>query len=268
MKIQLEIITPKMAEAWLANNPSNRRLSPVTTAYYKNQMLQGKWKNNGETVKIATDGTPLDGQHRLAAVKECGLSVKMAVARDVETDTAVTIDTGRNRGPADHLAVWGIKHDVVVLAASAVIAMRFDKTGKYIRSTGKIPPWEIIEFVERHRGLQDSLKRVPATVGKICPRSICVGMHYIFSSFFDPTKAELFFNHFNSGANLKRGSPILALRNRLTEMRIGKVSLSNNANRVMVVYYFVQAFKAWIENREMKTMLFKPRSLPDLEEVL
>lgn len=268
MSIKYEAITPAVAEALLARNTNNRRLSPITVGYYKSQMLQGKWRENGETLKIADDGQLLDGQHRLAAIKECGLTIKMAVARDVDPDTAVTIDTGRNRGPADHLAVWGIKTDVNILAAAAVIAKRFDKSGKYNRSHYKIPPWEIIEFVEKHRGLQESLGRIPQSVGKICPRAICVAMHYIFSTYIDPTKAEIFFDRFNSGAQLKRGSPILALRNRLMEMKASRQSLSNSYNRVMVIYYFVQAFKAWMEDREMKSMLYKPGSTPDLEETL
>lgn len=266
MQLKIETITPGLAEALLAKNTNNRRLSPITTGYYKNQILQGKWRENGETIKIGPNGILLDGQHRLAAVLESGVAVKMAVARDVDPDTAVTIDTGRNRGPADHLAIWGIKSDVTVLAAAAVIAMKFDKKGKFTRLGIKVPPWEIIEYVEKHRGLQDSLARIPQSIGKICPRSLCVALHYIFSSYFDATKAELFFDRLNTGAQLKRGSPILALRNRLMEMKASHISMSNNRNRIMAIYYFVQAFKAWIENREMTKMHYRVGALPDLEE--
>lgn len=273
MQIRQEIITPNIAKDLLERNLNNRRLNSKTVAYYKDQMLQGKWRENGETLKIAEDGTLLDGQHRLAAIVESALAVPMMVARGVDPSVVVTIDTGRVRGPADHLAIWGIKGgggsvNVTVLAAAAVICMGFDRNGKYARKFGKVPPWEIIEYVEKNRGLQESAARIPQSAGKLCPLSVCVACHYLFSTYYGPGKAEIFFNHFISAAELKRGNPILALRQRLMELRSSRFGFSSSTARSMLLYYFIQAFKAWNEGRELKQMLYKSGSTPDLEETL
>lgn len=268
MQIKMETITPQMAKDLLAMNKNNRRLNPNTVNYYTAQIVSDKWRENGETIKIAEDGTLLDGQHRLEAIKEANKAVKMAVARNVDADTVITIDTGRSRGPADHLRIWGFKNDVNVLAAAATICMRFDKKGRWKSKTGKIPPYQIIDFVEKNKGLEKSISRTPAVTKALTSRSICVAMHYLFSSHYDPAKAELFFDAFNSGVNLKRGSPILALRNRLIEMKASRVGISSDSIRTQVIYYFVQAFKNYIDGNDVSHMIYKSGAVPDLEESL
>ncbi len=43
-------------------------------AEYANAMKSGEWKYNGESIKVCTDGSLLDGQHRLEACIESGVT--------------------------------------------------------------------------------------------------------------------------------------------------------------------------------------------------
>ena len=58
-------ITPDMAAQMLERNTMNRNISQLNVTRYANDMASGAWEQNGETIKIAEDGTILDGQHPL-----------------------------------------------------------------------------------------------------------------------------------------------------------------------------------------------------------
>ena len=49
-------------------------------AWYKEKMLRGLWEEKGGVpIEVFEDGELINGQHRLAAIKESGLCVKMRV---------------------------------------------------------------------------------------------------------------------------------------------------------------------------------------------
>lgn len=62
-------MTPGLAKKMLASNADNQRnLRMSKVEQYVRDMLAGHWPITGETIKVATDGALIDGQHRLTAV--------------------------------------------------------------------------------------------------------------------------------------------------------------------------------------------------------
>lgn len=106
----------------------------------------------------------------------------------------------------------------------------------------------------------EGVERVPSSVGAVMSRSVAVGLHYIFSM-LDQVKTEQFFDQLASGHNLSAGHPVLALRTKLFST---KAKSRDNASRRQVVAYVVQAFKAFLETREIQQVSYRP----DLEIVL
>lgn len=254
MTVGIEIITPEQAQDILSKNTNNRRMSVPTVEYYRRQISNKQWPSNGETIKIAVDGTLLDGQHRLTAVSQSGTPVEMLVVRGLPKEAIPTIDTGKVRSPGDHLRVQGYSTDSNTLAAASKVAMAFQKDGKYSFKHDKLSPTEIIDWVEGHKDIEFSLQRVPQSIGAILPRSVAVGLHYIFSM-LDQAKAELFFDYVNKGTNLTEGHPVLALRQRLiATAQKGR----GNASRRQVVSYCVQAFKSFLENKKISHVTYNP----------
>lgn len=97
IKITREFITPEIAEAMLACNTRNiRNISVNKLKDYVNDMKNGRWEDNGETIKFYADGTLFDGQHRLAAIVKSGISIWMHVARGVDDEVSIT-DVGSVR---------------------------------------------------------------------------------------------------------------------------------------------------------------------------
>ena len=103
----LEItITPQIAEKMLSvkdENFRNRPLNKNIVEMYAEDMKNGKWMaNNGETIKLLEKTEAVgDGQHRLRAIIESGVTLKLPVAYNVPPAAIKTVDIGMKR-PLSH----------------------------------------------------------------------------------------------------------------------------------------------------------------------
>jgi hypothetical protein len=101
-------LTPEMAVALLEHNGNNRPISDQHVHRIANQIKTGKWKFNGDTIKVAVTNDILDGQHRLWSVIEAQIPVETIIVYGIEQDAFSTIDTIRRmRSGADVLALNG-----------------------------------------------------------------------------------------------------------------------------------------------------------------
>lgn len=253
---KVEIISPKLARVILSKNNNNRNLSQRTVNYYKNMIEKVLWQTNGESIKIATAGTLLDGQHRLDAISKSGIPVTTLVVRGLDKKTFKTIDSGRVRTHAEFLKIDGKNGpNLNILAAAARIAMGFDKqTGKYNHVGRKVSPSKILNFVDKYSGIEHSAS-IQERLRKFCSPSIAAGVHYIFSV-VDPTAADKFFDFLYSGNDLNEGNPVLTLRNRFITVR--ESGRAGAAHQRMIVCYFVSAFNAYREGKKMQNLTYSP----------
>ena len=89
-------VTPEMAMDWLENyNTNNRRLSEKRIQVMARDIAEGRWRLTHVGIAFATDGTLIDGQHRLWAVIEAGIAVEFFVWRNVDPKTMMVIDCGQ-----------------------------------------------------------------------------------------------------------------------------------------------------------------------------
>ena len=93
LTIEIETITPEIAQVWLEKNTNNRTIRQMVVDRYADEMCSGAWKLNAETIKFSRDGTLLDGQHRLWAVVESKVTIQSFVARGISADALQTIDS-------------------------------------------------------------------------------------------------------------------------------------------------------------------------------
>lgn len=89
MKIREESVTPTLAASYLAMNKLNRDRSSGHVRRLADAMLSGAWKENGDTI-VFNCGRLIDGQHRLAAIIESGVTVKMLIVEGVDADAFTT----------------------------------------------------------------------------------------------------------------------------------------------------------------------------------
>src|SRR5690625_2666804 len=76
IRVNVVTITPQLAEQLLGKNPNNRKISRTNYNTVRRAIEHGEWELNGEAIKLSQDGTVLDGQHRLMAVRDTGISIQ------------------------------------------------------------------------------------------------------------------------------------------------------------------------------------------------
>lgn len=89
------LVTPQVASELLATQVKNRPISHQTVKRYADDMKNGNWKQCGDTICVDKDGHLTDGQHRLSAVIESGITIRVLLVRGVEH--SIYKDTGSKR---------------------------------------------------------------------------------------------------------------------------------------------------------------------------
>jgi hypothetical protein len=147
MNITTETVTPKVAEAWLNANKSNRKLQEGMVEKYATDMRVGAWTTCPAPIVFYEDGDLADGQHRLWAIVESGTTQIFPVARGLSREAGLNIDTGRGRTLIDNARISKTDPDLSAALIATARAMEFGTIaiGRVISNS------EILVIVERHR---------------------------------------------------------------------------------------------------------------------
>lgn len=217
MKVQM---SPELAQELLKVNTHNRKLSEDRVREYARDMERGHWPYNGESVKIAEDGTVIDGQHRLEAIVLSGATVEVELITGLPLEVQVTVDTGRRRSVGDTLTLQG-EHYSRNLAAIITKVWQWDR--KNYRFTARPAPTaaEALETLEKYPTLRRSAELGHRVALSFRPAraSVLGTAHHLFLR-IDPDATALFMAQLETGADLEAGHPVLALRNRFTQDRV------------------------------------------------
>lgn len=96
-------LTPELAGWLLENNGGNRRISQAEVARIADDIREGRWQTNGDTIKVSISGRLVDGQHRCLGCIAAGVPVPTLIAFGVSDakDVFATIDQQRQRSVRD-----------------------------------------------------------------------------------------------------------------------------------------------------------------------
>ena len=124
----VETITPAKAREYLKKNTNNyRKMSRATIRSYAEDIKNGRWQLNGETIVFGKNGVLKDGQNRLAAIVQANKSADILVVRGVD-DSVNTYNIGKKRTDVDILNAEGFDCDGTLIAAANIIVNRFSGT--------------------------------------------------------------------------------------------------------------------------------------------
>lgn len=148
MEYKEVVITPEMAKKILENNVINRTLKPHRIKLYAEEMKSGRWQLNGEDIHISKSGNLLDGQHRLLAIIEAGVPVKIGIKTNVSDDVSI-YDRGTPRSTSDILSFRGMDKTLASKTVVSVVKLHYAiKRSKLILSDDMIQ-----EFIEKNSDL-------------------------------------------------------------------------------------------------------------------
>ncbi len=251
VETEILMVTPAMAESWLAKMGPNRPLRRLDVDRLAADIDKGAWELNGETIKFLKNGTLVDGQHRLAAVIASRKAVPMEVVRGI-TETAVqTIDTGRARSFSDVLFIEG-GVNVRAVAATAKWIWRYDTDqmiGKYRQPSNS----ELRATLNDYPGIHDSVREVQRSK-EIQPHS-AIAFVLTIAKLKKPKKAATWLEKLHDGADLRRSDPILHLRRRL----LSRKAVINPLRPVEAAGLIAVAWNAYSNNEEMTSLAWNEK---------
>jgi hypothetical protein len=98
----LQLVTPEMAlEILESRNGVNRRKRNWWAVALAKAMRRGEWIVTHQGIAFDTDGSLLDGQHRLTAITLTNIAQTMFVFRDIDKRAFSVIDVGIKRSISD-----------------------------------------------------------------------------------------------------------------------------------------------------------------------
>lgn len=103
-----EFVTAERAKEYLArNHPRNRTVLRGKVEKMKQDLLEGRHVPTHQGIAFDLDGNLVDGQHRLTAIAESGVGIRLLVTRGLGPEAFDVIDTGRVRKDFERLYMSG-----------------------------------------------------------------------------------------------------------------------------------------------------------------
>lgn len=246
------IVSPAQAVAWLDSNTHNRPLSDSVVIKYQKDMAAGRWKYNHLAILFDTTGKLLDGQHRLWACVESGVSFDTDVVFGAEPDVQDTLDDPFIRSAGHQGALGGAKNATNAAAIAKLILTYRERGTMVSMNNPKNSPTksQIIELVKSGDAqLEDAASRVCQLSKALCRASI-VGFCYYLFSLQNTVLAGRFFGELQSGVGLSRGNPALLLREKLRVNAAAKAKLP----ALHLIALFFRAWSSYRDGRDLKIL--------------
>ena len=214
MKIEIMLVTPKLAKQWLETvDPAKQRnLNHRTVTQYATAMKLGHWILTHQGIAFDVQGNLCDGQHRISAVVESGVSVKMMVTTGMaekqgELFTFDAIDRGSLRGIGQQLQVrHGVTNANRMAGSARTVALLCT------RSSSKMTVATTLAVLEKYsaqiRYVLNALHRPQVLMGGGASGTLafCLKAMPSLSTFIDRV---------GDGDGIKKGDPAYALREHL-----------------------------------------------------
>lgn len=115
-RVDIELITPQLAEHYLTKNTENRALRPKAVKEYALEMQLGDWLLGCDAIGFDEDETLINGQHRLHSVVKSGVPCEFIVARNLPNKSKNALDVGKRRQLHERITIAG--HEMSVKEAN------------------------------------------------------------------------------------------------------------------------------------------------------
>lgn len=190
------------------------RQRPVMQALvdqYASEMKNGYWLTTHQGVAFDTDENLADGQHRFMAVRQSGVTVRMAVTRGlpvafsngIDATVMDAIDRGRVRTVGAQLTIEGLRNGNLYAATAKAIAEIVCGTGKGLSTLQT--KHVLAQNFERHLNCLLRFNGGPRLRKSYILAPLALYREYSID------RADSFTDQFVSLTNLKPGSPVVAL---------------------------------------------------------
>jgi hypothetical protein len=257
-----EVWTPERAAQTLKDQEAfgefaNRAVKLSIVRRYAKDMAAGRWLTNGETI-VFNGARCLDGQHRLRACWESGVTMMFLTVRSVDPSAMATLDSGIIRTPGDVLR--GSRGQVVggyynAVAAAARIVFMYSRHRSIYTSPEKYPTRsDLVEIIDEHPGIVASVQWMNTSTSRtaISRSKVISAWHYLCGRRY-PVERDVFFADLVAGVNLETDSPVRVLRERML-MERGRGRAGGVLPAAVLSAFVVKAWNAELTGRPIKIL--------------
>lgn len=258
------LLTPEMATQLLEHNTHNRPIQDQHVKRIAGQIVAGKWKYNGDTIKVSVDGGVLDGQHRLWAVVESKIPIETVIVHGIEREAFSTIDTLRRpRSGADVLALNGVNRYRAATSSALQWLIRWQRGSieNYRDAKSRVENSDVELAYHENASMERAIERVQCVKGLVNPSLL--GFFYFVLANRSPELAERMVNTLANPAGVAINDPFFRLRMYFNSDRTRK-------DPIVTIALMIKAANAAFYGREVKNLNWisqgqKPEPFPKLE---
>lgn len=252
--VTIELVTPEVAEQWLAANRHNRTIRPAVVARYSRDMRSGYWVVTGAPIIFDASGRLVDGQHRLAACIEAQTSFMTCVMRSADPDIHPAIDTGLGRTLRDELA-WRGEQSVSDLAAIIQADCRWAQ-GAFSELRGNVVTTtrEALQWLDANPGLRDAAREGKRWRTHTHIASSVLGIFWYRAG----EGADEFLQSVADGTELRKDDPEWHLR-KATESWLQQSARHIQVSSTVKLAFVIKAWNAWAGGAPLGLLRWTPR---------
>lgn len=263
--LQIVTVTPEMAVQILERNELNRPLNDQHVHRIARQITEGKWKFNGDTIKISSDHSVVDGQHRLWAIIEAKQAVDTIIVTGIERDAFATIDTLRKpRSGSDVIALAGTLKYRNMIAAALGWLIRYQRgvLQTYNQPQNKVENSDIEAAFKEHPGIVRAVERCMPLRGLANPGIVAFAYYVALDR--NGLLAEKLVDTLIDPAGVSINDPLFRLRSYFTSDH------HKRKEAVMSIALMFKALNAARAGRKISALSWKnqgrnPEAFPKLE---
>ena len=265
--VEVVQMTPEWAAKLLLSNTSNRGLSKTRSKTFAKQIEKGKWRKTGQGISVAKNGRLLDGQTRLNAVVQSGISTTMVVAWNCDEDSFSVFDTGRARSATDVLKIAGCEQHQNMISAGLRLAIPLiENPEAYFAISQGITNEEILNLWEESKGQCEWCANSASSVHnqfKTFSKSIYFTFLYLATNKgWEQHQLTEFSDMLASGADLEGNSPILAYRQYVNN---NFLKCNMNQQRLTTLASLIRCFNLHVTGGSIRK--FQPPRIPPMIQI-
>lgn len=255
--------TPELCKYILEHhNSNNRNLKRRNVDHILNEIGNGNWVFNGETIGFDENGDITNGQHRLTSIAEGNVTLTIPTFTNLDPNVFKTIDTGQTRTSSDVLTIEGIDNST---EASATVRFVNDIVNNCFNNTNKgrkhtLSNTDVLNYynILGEDKIQESVEFFNNTKSKAgsplgLQKKFVTGFHYVLTT-IDPEKGQEFMDKLMTGTNITDGCPIKLLREKLFTAKTSK-SKKHQLRPIEKIQYIMFTWTKFIAGDDTKRLL-------------
>lgn len=238
-------LNPETAKAMLARNVRNRKLSDQVVEKYVEEILNDEWRLTPAAVGFDSEGTLVDGQHRLSAIVKAGMTVPMVITTGLPVAAQEKVDRQRRRSLFDALYLSGQVRNRKWVEIATCLARRTVSS-----NSGSTPPDSVVkQALEIHKV---AITAITDFMGEKSVKGISQASFLAAAVLYHEINAEKcleFMDAIRTGAGLALDHPALRLRKLLMGESVLHSMPRGGANQAYIFRRSVYAMQAHLDGR-------------------